>query len=302
MELAQKMVNPAKLAGRYIGGITHAHTVLSNHPDHRESDLTIDRIVQTLRDAGLCGEDDSPLQFVMLNEHPSDPAKPHKLGRLSLRGRRLLRQRRRPIVGRLPIYYGLEVSLMANGTTDLTPRLADRCPLVIASRHGLPARAERDPVAILDQLRIACDNPSVDVIGHPPRYIEDLPEVDWAAIFASAKQTGTAIEINLNAFPKANSSKLQHNFWDNWIATLAHSSAWVFIGTDLHNQLQLETLIAEWHSLASSAGRRDNHLAQFLLALDVAGIDPARVVTASIEVMQPWLALDKPARTRAILK
>ena len=302
MELAQEMVKLSRHARSYIGGITHAHTILSNHPNHRESDLTIDRIAQTLRAANLAGEVDSPLQYVMLNEHPSDPAKPQKLGRLSLRGRKLLRQRRRPVIGRLPIYYGLEVSLLPNGDTDLTPRLADRCPLVIASRHGLPSATEHNPRAITKLFHQACLNPSIDVIGHPQRFIENLTGIDWPMIFQLARDSGTAIEINLNAFPRARSTPEQHDFWRRWLEALSNSKAWVFTGTDLHNQLQLETLVAEWHSLDSLAGRTDNHLAQYLIALSDTKFDPKLVVTSSLDQLTSWLDMSKPERARAILK
>jgi histidinol phosphatase-like PHP family hydrolase len=288
----------SEIAPQYIGGLTHAHTVLSNHPDHRESNLTIDRIVGSLTEAGLVAVEDAPLQYVMLNEHPSDPAYPRRLGRLSLRGRRLLRQRRRPVVGRVPILYGLEVSILPNGATDLTPRLADRCPLVIASRHWLPADTERDPEMIMELFEAACSNPAVDVLGHPPRYIEDLPEVDWPRIFEAANHTGTAIEINMNTFPAHEADPLQLKFWAKWLKALRHSGVRIFIGTDLHNQLQLDAFISQWEQLDEPAGREENHLARFLGALQDAGIKPAQVVTADYERFCEWLKLDKSERAR----
>lgn len=291
-------MNLIKLAHKYIGGLTHAHTVLSNHAGHHESNLTIDRIVRSLTKARLAGDDMAPLVYVMLNEHPSDPARPRPLGRLSPRGRRLLRQRRRPIVGRVPIMYGLEVSLLASGRTDLTPRLADRCPLVIASRHTLPPETERDGAAITQLFRDACDNPLVDVLGHPPRYIEDLTAIDWPAIFAKAKATGTAIEVNLNTYPDKTSHPLQRAFWPVWLRELAISGADVFIGTDIHNQLQLDAFISQWHELNQEVSWPDNHLAQFIAALAKANIKPRQVITADFERFRHWTQLDKSERSR----
>lgn len=286
----------SKLAAKYIGGLTHAHTVLSNHPSHRESDLTVDRIVDTLRAAGLAGSPGAPFGFILLNEHPSDPARPQRLGRFSPRGRRLLHQRRRPVVGRTPILYGLEVSLLPSGRTDLTPRLADHCAMVIASRHALPKSVEHDPAAIMELFRDACANPTVDVIGHPARYIENEPEVDWPQVFEWAAASGTAIEINLNNFATAQLEELPRRFWTAWLEALAKSQADIFIGTDLHNQLQLDTFVAQWNNLDHQEGRAENSLAGFVAALDGAGIKPGRVVSAELHRLQAWLHLDKSER------
>lgn len=283
---------------RYIGGLTHAHTVLSNHRGHHESDLSVDRLVQTLVDAGLAGSEEAPLRYVMLNEHPSDPARPRRLGVLSLRGQRLLKQRRRPMVHRVPVYYGLEVSLLPGGGTDLTPRLADHCAMVIASRHALPEATERDPDSVMALFERTCNNPAVAVLGHPPRYIEDLVTVDWRQIFAWAAETGTAVEINLNAFPGPDASHVQHRFWDKWLRSLARSKAAVFIGTDIHNQYQLDEFALQWRSLDQPASRHDNQLARFLEALATAGIKPERVVSADYDRFDGWLQMDKAARAR----
>lgn len=288
----------SEVAKQYIAGLTHAHTVLSNHKGHRESDLSVDRLVQTLVEANLAGSDDAPLQYLMLNEHPSDPARPRRLGRLSLRGRRLLQQRRRPDIMHVPMFYGLEVSLMANGATDLTPRLADHCALVIGSRHALPDKVERDPDSIMSLFELACRNPVVEVLGHPPRYIEDLNSIDWVQVFRWAAETGTAVEVNMNAFPAAAGTRLQHHFWKKWLRTLARSKADVFIGTDLHNQYQLDEFILQWRSLNREASRLENHLARFLEALIEAGIKPEKVVTSTYERFTDWLQIDKAKRTR----
>jgi histidinol phosphatase-like PHP family hydrolase len=295
------MVNPAalpQLARQYIGGLAHAHTVLSNHKGHHESDLSVDRLVETLVQARLAGSPEAPLQYVMLNEHPSDPARPQRLGRLSLRGRRLLRQRRRPLVHHVPLLYGLEVSMLADGTTDLTPRLADRCALVVASRHALPAASERDPAAITELFRHACQHPAIGVLGHPPRYIEDLAEINWPRIFGWAADTGTAVEVNLNAFPGHDASAMQQAFWRRWLRALAASDAPVFIGTDIHNQYQLDEFILQWRSLERPAGQRDNHLARFVSALAEARLKPAQVVTADSGRLMAWLQMDKADRAR----
>jgi histidinol phosphatase-like PHP family hydrolase len=285
-----------KLARQYFGGLAHNHTVLSNHKGHHESDLSIDRFVRTLIEARLAGRPEAPLRYLMLNEHPSDPARPRKLGALSLRGRRLLRQRRRPVVQRVPLLYGLEVSLLPGGRTDLTPRLSDHCALVIGSRHALPPREERDPAVVQAILEAACQNPQVEVLGHPPRFIEDLDRIDWPAIFALAAATGTAIEVNLNVYPGTNGSPMQQTFWRRWLRQLARSGVDVFIGTDIHNQYQLDEFILQWRSLERPASHRENHLAAFITELAESGLKPEQTVTADYERFTTWLQIDKLGR------
>jgi hypothetical protein len=142
----------------------------------------------------------------------------------------------------------------------------------------------------------------VEVLGHPPRFIEDLPEVDWSQVFKWAAQTGTAIELNLNAFPRVESSHLQKRFWTGWLRDLAASKAWVFIGADLHNQFQLDEFVLQWQSLGHEASRHENHLARFLKAIHAAKLSPERVVTASYDSLSTWLQMDKATRARLRLK
>ena len=292
-------MQPDELAKAYFGGLVHNHTVLSNYAGHSESDLSVDRFVQSLVEAGLAGVPDAPLEFLMFNEHPSNPTRPHRLGALSLRGQRLLRQRRRPTVQRVPLLYGLEVSLLPGGRTDLTPRLADHhCQLVIASRHALPKGQERNPDDIMALFEAACANRAVEVLGHPARYIEDLVSLNWAAVFDQAARSGTAIEINYNTFPGEDASNLQQKFWSDWLAALAKSSAQIIIGADIHNQYQLDQFILQWESLQRPTGRHENHLARFVVALERAHIPPERVVSARHDTFLSWLHMDKPERSR----
>lgn len=301
---SEKMVSRSRLelAKAYFGGLSHTHTVLSNHLGHRESNLSVDKIVQTLSDAGLVKNEDAPLQFILFNEHPSDPAHPRRLGRFSRRANRLIHQRRRPVVGTVTLLYGLEVSILPDGTTDLVPRLSDNSSLVIASRHKLPKRIERDPTSIRELFRAALQNPAIDVIGHPARYIENIAELDWPDFFAEAAASGTAIEINFNAFPEYWDFQDRIDFWEKWLRDLAQSNAPIFIGSDIHNRRQLRRFCAEWGALSQPGSvPKNNILARFVMALDEAGIDPAQVINAEKDSFFEWLALDKASRAKLCL-
>jgi histidinol phosphatase-like PHP family hydrolase len=287
--------SPLALAQAYIGGLAHRHTRLSNHPHHRESDLTVKSLLRRLESAGLCGGPGAPFSYVMINEHSSNPDRPRQLGALSLRARRLMRQRRHDVVNGVPVLHGLEVSLLPSGQTDLTTRLARRCATVIASRHRLPVELERDPASITRMLMGACHDGNIDVLGHPMRYIEQVAGVDWPQIFAEAKVTGTAVEVNTNLFWKDELSKEGLAFWEQWLTSLGRSGAMVFIGMDVHNAVQTDYLIGMWRGLERG---EKNGLALLVGLLQKANITPERIVTSSYQNVRRWITIDKSARSQ----
>jgi histidinol phosphatase-like PHP family hydrolase len=283
----------------YIGGLAHVHTRLSNHAGHHESDLTVNSLVAMLGALEEWTPGKAPLEYILINEHSSNPDRPHPLGRLSLRARELLRERRRS-ASTIPMFYGLEVSLLSNGKTDLVPRLADNCALVIASRHRLPIATERDPSAIMELFQKACANPAVDVLGHPSRNIEDVTEVNWPQVFEWAAVSGTAVEVNLNNFPKSGvEAEARLEFWKNWIRKLGESEARVFIGTDLHNTKQVERFREQWRGLDDG---KPNLLRSIIEILKSSDVMPERVVNSNLQRLLDWTSLDKSARAQLFLK
>jgi histidinol phosphatase-like PHP family hydrolase len=280
-----------------MGGLAHVHTRLSNHRGHHESDLTVHSLMRILTEKGHWTPANSPLGYILLNEHSSNPDRPHPLSRLSFRARQLLGQRRIGNIGGTPVLHGLEVSILADGSTDLTPRLADHCAAVIASRHRLPEEREHDPEAILASLETACANPSVDVLGHPLRYIENVPDVDWPRVFAAARDTGTAVEVNLNIFPELDTGRYQ--FWEKWMSELGQSGAQVFLGTDLHNTLQVKKFLRMWRELDHP--EIPNALRECLELMKRSGITQDRVVNANLNTLQAWMDTPKAARTQGVL-
>lgn len=185
---------------------------------------------------------------------------------------------------------------MADGQIDLSPRLADNCELVIASRHRLPRTTEYEPESIMRLFGQALANPVVDVIGHPTRFIEPIKSVDWTAFFAQAAATGTAVEVNLNIFPDRFYEPERYEFWEHWLKQLGASGAGVFIGTDIHNIKQLQRFIREWKQLADPT--ESNTVYNCVQGLAKAGIGPEQVVTAQAAEFKRWLAIDKSARSQ----
>lgn len=279
----------------YIGGLAHVHTRLSNFPGHHESDQTVGSFVDLLVRNGLAGDARAPLQFVMFNDHASNPAWPAPLRAHSLRAQALERRHWREQVDGVRVLYGFEASLMPDGRTDLPWDLIEDCELVIASCHVVPEEIDHNPAALNAMFERACANPAVEVIGHPARYIEGLRGMDWERIFERAAATGTAIEVNMNIYPDPQREPGRTRFWAQWLAALADSGADIFLGSDIHNGVQRERFLRAWHQLGHPGVTRLSACVGGLLA---AGIEPGRVVNSSWARFRSWLELDK--RTRSV--
>lgn len=95
---------------------------------------------------------------------------------------------------------GAEVDIRGDGTLDLPDEVLRRLDIVLASIHS-GFRQSRD--RITGRLKAAMKNPHVSVIAHPTGRLigeRDAYEVDMEEVLGTAKETGTAMEIN--CYPK----------------------------------------------------------------------------------------------------
>jgi DNA polymerase (family 10) len=89
-----------------------------------------------------------------------------------------------------------EVDLLPDGSLDYEPAVLEELDIAIASVHSHMNQTREE---MTRRLLCACENPYVNVIGHPTgRYLEGFPgyEFDYDAVFAAAARTGTALEID----------------------------------------------------------------------------------------------------------
>ncbi len=89
-----------------------------------------------------------------------------------------------------------EVDILPDGSLDYDEGVLAELDIVIGSVHSGFAIG-RDEMT--RRLIRACENPYVNIIGHPTgRMIESFPgyEFDYDAVFAAAARTGTALEID----------------------------------------------------------------------------------------------------------
>lgn len=100
--------------------------------------------------------------------------------------------------GAIRVFHGTEMEITADGQLDFPDDVLAQLDFVIASLH-VSLRQERDQIT--RRLVNAIQNPHVDLIGHPRGQIipsREPVDADMDAVFAAAKESGIALEINAN--------------------------------------------------------------------------------------------------------
>lgn len=98
----------------------------------------------------------------------------------------------------LRVFRGTECDIRADGALDYPDEVLAQLDFVVASLHvSLRQPREQITTRVLNALR----NPHVDLIGHPRGQLineRDPADLDMDAVFAAARQSGAALEINAN--------------------------------------------------------------------------------------------------------
>ncbi len=97
--------------------------------------------------------------------------------------------------GRFHLIKGIEANIRADGSVDMTPTELRQLELVVAAPHSA-LRSSADQTA---RMVAAARAPGVHILGHPRgRKYGSRPGItaDWDRVFAAAKQSGVAIEID----------------------------------------------------------------------------------------------------------
>ena len=166
-----------------IRGDLHMHTTYS---DGRDS-LAV--MVQAAAALGY--------EYIAITDHSA------RAGRLADGHRRRARAatgRNRPrsasAFPRMTILHGIEVDIMPDGRLDFDDEVLESLDIVLASLHD---SAGHDGARLTRRCLAAIRHPLVNVITHPAnRLVGRSPgyDLDFAAIYAAAAETGTALEID----------------------------------------------------------------------------------------------------------
>lgn len=132
------------------------------------------------------------------------------------------------------ILSGIEVDILPDGGLDFSDDILRRLDLVIASIHSGFNQSREE---ITGRLVGACNNPEVDIIGHPRGRLlgrRDAYRVEMAEVIEAAAETGTCLEIN------ASPSRLD---LDDLLARQAASrGVRLAISTDAHHTGELSDM------------------------------------------------------------
>lgn len=130
---------------------------------------------------------------------------------------------------------GAEVDIRSDYTLDLPDDILKQLDVVVASVHsGFRQSREKITKRLLSAVR----NPYVTVIAHPTGRLigeRDAYEVDMEQVFAAAKETGKALEIN--AYP------LRLDINDTYAKRAKELRVPIFINTDTHVINQFDYMI-----------------------------------------------------------
>jgi DNA polymerase (family X) len=106
------------------------------------------------------------------------------------------RERVRALAAGLELLHGTELNIGPDGSVDWGADFLAGFDICVASVHS---HFEQSRAEMTRRFVVACENPHVNVIGHPlTRRIGKRPpvEVDFGELFRACARTGTALEIN----------------------------------------------------------------------------------------------------------
>ena len=97
-------------------------------------------------------------------------------------------------IGGVKMLYGVEANIIdENGTLDMDEKELSFCEWVIASYHTQCVKFSRTPELVTQGYRKVCENPLVDVIGHPTTAMFPF---DYEPVLKLFKEAGKLVEIN----------------------------------------------------------------------------------------------------------
>ncbi|SCK43672.1 DNA polymerase/3'-5' exonuclease PolX [Streptomyces sp. WMMB 322] len=135
---------------------------------------------------------------------------------------------------RMRLLHGVELNIGPDGELDWPDDFLAGFDICVASVHSHTAL---DRAAMTRRLLRACENPHVNVIGHPTtRLIGKRPgiDVDLDEVFAACARSGTALEVN--------SQPDRLDLCDEDILRAKEYGAKFAVNTDAHSVLQLANL------------------------------------------------------------
>lgn len=182
LERAAQRAVPRLIEREDIRGDLHMHTTYSDGRD------PLSRMIQESYALGY--------EYIAITDHSE-----HAGASRTLTVDRIWRQRDeiarlRAETPELTILHGLEVDIMPDGSLDCPDTVLETLDIVLASLHD---SAGHDSRRLTERCLAAIRHPLVSIITHPANQLVGRRagyDMDYAAIFEAAAETGTALEID----------------------------------------------------------------------------------------------------------
>ncbi|HEV7931570.1 MAG TPA: DNA polymerase/3'-5' exonuclease PolX [Actinomadura sp.] len=175
---------PALVRVEDLRGDLHSHTDLT------DGRATLEEMAAAAAERGL--------EYYAITDHAPNLRMHRMTDEKMLAQREALRtlQERHP---EMALLHGTELNIAPDGGVDWPAEFLDGFDVCVASVHS---HFTQDVEEMTRRFVTACENPHVNIIGHPTaRAIGRRPrvEADWDEVFEACARTGTALEIN--SFP-----------------------------------------------------------------------------------------------------
>ena len=221
IEAAAKRTLPRLIEASDIRGDLHMHTTASDGSNS---------IAEMAEAAILRG-----LQYIAITDHSKNLAMINGLDdERALEHIQRIRAVDKEVEGRIRIFAGIEVDILADGSLDLSDEVLAQMDVVIASVHS---RFEQPREEMTARLIRAIENPNVHILGHPTgRQIlrREAYALDTGAVIRRCAELGVAVEHN--AAPE------RLDLSDRDLRFARECGCRIVINTDAH----LTRVVGEW--------------------------------------------------------
>jgi DNA polymerase (family 10) len=183
IEAAARHALPPLIEKADLRGDVHMHT---NATDGHNT-------IREMAEAALaCG-----YQYIAITDHSKNLAMTNGLdGKRALEHVQRIREVDQQMQGRIRVFTGIEVDILADGALDLEDEVLGQMDVVIASVH---TRFEQSREEITARVLRAIENPYVHILGHPTGRLLLRREpfaLDLGTVLRHASELGVAVEHN----------------------------------------------------------------------------------------------------------
>ena len=183
IEAAIRHELPRLISAGDIKGDVHMHTTAT---DGRN---TIAEMAQAALERGM--------QYVAITDHSKNLAMTNGLDeKRALEHIQRIREVDRQMEGRIRVFSGIEVDILADGSLDLDDEVLAQMDVVIASVH---TRLEQSRDEMTERVIRAIENPNTRILGHPTGRLllkREPSQMDIGAVLRRAAELGVAAEHN----------------------------------------------------------------------------------------------------------